>query len=280
VIEYQLLKQEIELEYERIIDGMQRDKNHLFELLNQYIRKTIEITIRSGGQASQEDLEEVMQNTMLAVLERGLTNYSKQGKSFAGYCCMIARNKAIDFVKRRRRDMIAMITIDSDTDYSVDEKIDNLLYQLSRNNSGTPESRLLTIEGQLEHIRILKRFLHIIMNRKEKAYKTVGCCYTIILFQLLNPKSKELSSPAWAFEELKNNKIQFSADRFLDEFNKRVKLGRINWGTYFQESMESEEFGELICNIIFGERFKRKDLENWSLRFRNKLKDEICYEFD
>jgi DNA-directed RNA polymerase specialized sigma24 family protein len=280
VIDYELLKREIEQEYERIDAGIQKDKNRLFELLNQYIRKTIEITVRNGGQAAQEDVEEVIQITMLVILETGLSNYKRQGKSFAGYCCMIARNKAIDYMKKRRRDSIAMITIDQDTDYNEDEKIDYLMYYHTKENNKTPENRLLSLECQLEHIRMLKHFVQILMNQKEKAYKTIGCCYTIILFQLLNPKTKELSSPAWAFDELRDNTIQFNADRFLNEINKRVKVGRLSWGSHFQDSMETEEDGTLICDIIFGDRFKRKDLENWSLRFRNKLKDEICYEFD
>jgi DNA-directed RNA polymerase specialized sigma24 family protein len=280
VIDYELLKREIEQEYEKIDSGIQKDKNRLFELLIQYIRKTIEITVRNGGQAAQEDVEEVIQITMLVILETGLSNYKRQGKSFAGYCCMIARNKAIDYMKRRRRDSIAMIAIDQDTDYNEDEKIDYLMYYHTKEHIKTPENRLLSLECQLEHIRMLKHFVQILMNQKDKAYKTIGCCYTIILFQLLNPKTKELSSPAWAFDELRNNTIQFSADRFLNEFNKRVKVGRLSWGSHFQDSMETEEDGTLICDIIFGDRFKRKDLENWSLRFRNKLKDEICYEFD
>ncbi|MDF2907839.1 MAG: hypothetical protein K0R34_3160 [Herbinix sp.] len=280
MIDYELLKQEIEQEYEGIIAGNQKDKNRLFELLNQYIRKTVEITVRNGGQVALENVEEVIQITMLVILESGLSNYKKQGKSFAGYCCMIAKNKAIDYMKRRRRDSIGMIAIDQDGDYNEDEKIDYLMYRHAKEPIKTPENRLLSLECQLEHIGMLKHFVHILMNQREKAYKTVGCCYTIILFQLLNPKTKELSSPAWAFEELKTNTIQVSADCFLDEFNKRVRLGKISWGSCFQDSMETEELGQLICDIIFGERFKRKDLENWSLRFRNKLKDEICYEFD
>ncbi len=280
MIDYELLKQEIELEYEGIIAGIQKDKNRLFELLNQYIRKTIEMTVRNGGLAAPEDVEEVIQITMLVILESGLSNYKKQGKSFAGYCCMIAKNKAIDYMKRKRRDLITMITIDQDTDYNNDEKIDYLMYHHAKDPMKTPENRLLSLECQLEHIGMLKRLVHILMNQKDKAYRIIGCCYTIVLFQLLNPKTKELSSPAWAFEELKDNTIQISADRFLNEFNERVRLGKISWGSHFQDSMETEEDGTLICDILFGDRFKRKDLENWSLRFRNKLKDEICYEFD
>ncbi len=280
MIDYELLKQEIEKEYESIETGIQKDKNRLFELLNQYIRRTVEVNVRNGGQAAPEDVEEVLQTTMLVILESGLSNYKKQGKSFAGYCCMIARNKAIDYIKKRRRDMIAMIAIDQDKDYNEDDKIDYLMYYQAKERVKTPENRILSLESQLEHIRMLKRFVDMLMNQREKAYKTVGCCYTIVLFQLLNPKTKELSSPAWAFEELKDNTIQLSADRFIHEFNRRVKLGRISWGSNFLDSMETEENGIMICDMIFGDRFKRKDLENWSLRFRNKLKDEICYEFD
>ena len=275
-----MLKEEIEEEYDSIVEGIQTDKNHLFELLSQYIRRTIEITLRNGKQAIKEDVEEVIQNTLLAILESGITNYRKQGKSFAGYCCMIARNKAIDYVKKRRRDTIGIIAIDSNSDYNDDEKIDYLIYHESNEKVKTPENRLMAMEYHLEHIRMLKQFIHKILHQREKPYKTVGCCYTIILFQLLNPRTKELSSPAWAFEELKDNTIQISADRFINEINGRVNFGKISWGSYFQDTMEAEEHGELICNIIFGERFKRKDLENWSRRFRNKLKDEICYEFN
>lgn len=189
---------------------------------------------------------------------------------------MIAKNKAIDYVKKRNREKIAMIAVDGDTEYCDDEKIDYLLYHHSKGSVQTPENRILALESQMEHINLLKSLLHRILNWKEKAYKTVGCCYTIILFQLLNPTTKELSSPAWAYEELKDNTVQESADRFLLEFNKRVRFGKISWGSHFEDSMETEEDGILICDIVFGERFKRKDLENWSLRLRNKIKQEYA----
>lgn len=278
MIDYENLKQEIEEEYELTVRGEQQDKNRLYMLLSQYIRRTIEVTVMEGSRIKQDDLEDILQNTMLAIFEKGIYNYKKQGKSFAGYCCMIARNKAIDYANHKRRENISRIAMASDEDYSIEEWMDYLTGGQSEANSKTPENTLMDMELHLERIGMLKQLLHLIMNQKEKAYRTVGCCYTIILFQILHPRTKELSSPKWAFEELKEKPLLDSADRFLYEMNKRMKYGKLVWGSYFWDSMETEEAGTLICDLIFGERFKIKDLENWSIRFRNKLKEEICYD--
>lgn len=41
------------------------------------------------------------------------------------------------------------------------------------------------------------------------------------------------------------------------------------------DAMEEQEDGIFIGDIIFGERFKIKDFENWSLRLRDKLKRQL-----
>jgi len=278
MVEYELLKQNIEQEYDLVIADEQRDKGHLFELISQYIKRTIEITLSYGYRANKEDVEDVLQTTMMAVFETGLSSYRKQGKSFAGYCCMIAKNKAIDFLKKRRFDKIELISVNRDL--SDDEKIDLLLNYESKEFIDNQDSRLLFMERKLEQISILKDLISKLLNLKEKAYRTVGFCYTVILFQLLNPKAKELSSPQWAFDEIKDRTIQYSADRFIFEFNNRIGIGKVSWGPYFYDSMESEEFGILVCDMIFGEYFDRKDLENWCVRIRKKLLKDICYELD
>ena len=52
----------------------------------------------------------------------------------------------------------------------------------------------------------------------------------------------------------------------------------------FLDAMDEQEEGIFVSDIVFGERFKVKDFENWSLRLQAKLKrklletgEELCF---
>ena len=118
------------------------------------------------------------------------------------------------------------------------------------------------------------------MNQDDKPYRTLGCCYTLVLFNLINEDSKDLSSPKWAFEKMKDYDMQMNADEFMNEFHEHMPSVELEWGDVFLDGMDELEQGVYISEMIFGEHFSKKDLENWSLRFRRKMRlklfEEMC----
>lgn len=281
MVDFETLKREIDLNYKEIKSGNITNMNRIYDLLRKYIRKTIEKTIMYGGYVDQNAVEDLMQDTLLDIFEKGIYTYREQGKSFAGYCCMIARNKAIDFTYKRRRENVRLVYSREGSEFK-DEHLDYVVYHnMGEVNSITdsPEKRIIELEQQLEYADALKKYLLLIMDQRDKPYKVVGYCYTVILYQIYNPSTKTLSSPTWAFEEMKEETIQYSADRFLKEFNNRLSRGRITWGPHFIDQMDEEEYGILISDMIFQEHFTKKDLENWTVRLRNKLRKQLCMEY-
>ena len=116
------------------------------------------------------------------------------------------------------------------------------------------------------------------MNQKGKPYRTLGCCYTMVLFHRYHPNSKELSSPKWAFEEVKETCVGDSADRFAREINEWFPRFHLYWGDAFVDGMDKKEDNIYISDMIFEEHFCTKDFENWSGRMRNRLRCELYEE--
>lgn len=277
MINYVELKNQIEKEYHNVL-SMNMDPNRLCDLISIYIRKTIENTIMMGNYLDRDAVEDLIQDTLLTVLEKGIYQYKDQGKSFAGYCSMIARNKAIDYANRQRKEWISRISDTQVRDYEEDGQFEFYIYHHSDDKYESVEKYLLIKEHQLECLNALKKYILLFLNQKDKPYRILGNCFTILLFKLSNEATSELSSPSWAYEQMKEHSLQRNADHFLREIKKRIRLKELSWGIDFLEGMEEEEDGTLICDIIFGERFARKDLENWSLRFRNKIRLQLSEE--
>lgn len=141
-----------------------------------------------------------------------------------------------------------------------------------------PEKLLIRQEKRLEQIEAVKKYLHRMVSQKGKPYRTVGSCYTMILFHRHNPGSKELSSPKWAFETVREDTVEESADQFINEMNEWFPRLHLYWGDDFLDGMEEMEEGIYISDMVFGEHFKVKDFENWSLRLRWKMREELLEE--
>ena len=65
------------------------------------------------------------------------------------------------------------------------------------------------------------------------------------------------------------------AERFLEEMREWMPNVPLMWNADFLDAMDEVEDGVLVSDIVFGERFKTKDFENWSLRLREKLKRQL-----
>lgn len=263
---------EIEQEYQLYKSDAQRDLNALFSKVREYIRPTITMMVKKGSYLDEDSVEELTQDVMLTLVSGGLERFQEGNAQFATYCTKIAMNKAIDWGRKWMRR--------AETYYEGDEELNQYVEsKLSKESSQlTPEQEYVRTEFVAEQHEAMKKYLNILVNQNAKPYRTLGCCYTLVLYNLVHTDSKELSSPKWAFEVMKDRDMQENADEFMDEFHKRMPNTELEWGDEFLDGMDEQEKGIYISEMIFGEHFTKKDLENWSLRFRQKMRRELFEE--
>lgn len=267
-----VLGEAIEQEYQMYKKDSERDLNTLFTMVRDYIRPTIAMVIKKGSYLDEDSVEELAQDVMLTLAAGGLEKYQEGNAHFATYCTKIAMNKAIDWGRKWTRHAEEYYEGDEALNQYVESKLSASGFHL------TPEQEYLKKEYVYEQYETMKKYLNILVNQTGKPYRTLGCCYTLVLFNLVHPDSKELSSPKWAFDEMKDSDMQENADEFMNEFHERMPSVELEWGDDFLDGMDEQENGTYISEMIFGEHFTKKDLENWSLRFRKKMRQELFEE--
>lgn len=267
-----LLGEEIEQEYRLYKSDTQRDLNSLFSKVSEYIRPTIAMMVKKGSYLDEDSVEELTQDVMLTLVSGGLQKFQEGNAHFATYCTKIAMNKAIDWGRKWTRRAEAFYEGDEELHVYVESKLSAESLQL------TPEQEYIKGEFVSEQYEAMKKYLNILVNQSGKPYRTLGCCYTMVLYNLIYMDSKELSSPKWAFDVMKDYDMQENADSFMDEFHKRMPHVELEWGDDFLDGMDEQEKGIYISEMIFGEHFTKKDLENWTLRFRQKMRRELFEE--
>ena len=269
---YTTLGETIEQEYLAYCADHNRNLNQLFEAIRKYIRPTISMIVRKGDYLDENSVDEIEQDVLVSIFEKGIDEFEKESALFATYCTAIAKNKAIDWGRKWMRRRETFYESDEYKSQEVEEKLSSAQYHLS------PEQQYLMSEQLKEQYELMKKYLYYLVNQKEKPYRTVGCCYTLILFGLQNPNTIELSSPKWAFTEMKKYSIDDNANIFINRFHYYMPYVSLRWGNDFLDGMDEKEDGIYISDMIFGEHFVVKDLENWSLRFRKKIRQQLVEE--
>lgn len=260
--------EEIEAEYDAYCFDQSRNLDPMYEKLYLYLRRFTAGILKNAGRLDENVIEEVTQDTLAALATGKIHAFQKKEAKFTTFCSVIAKNKAFDYIKKARHSLCT---------YSEEEEKE--IYHISgRELYSDPEKLLIMQEKRLGQIEAVKKYLHRMVDQKGKPYKTVGSCYTMVLFHRHNPASKELSSPKWAFETVKDDMVEESADRFIEEMNAWYPGLHLYWGDDFLDGMDEMEEGVYISEMIFGEHFKVKDFENWSLRLRKKLRKELLEE--
>lgn len=256
------LSDQIETEYEAYLADPHRNTDNMYAKLGEYLKGIIALTIKEGSYVDEDVVEELTQDVLILVATDKIYSFEKKEARFATYCAVIAKNKALDYVRKRNRHRMESFEKMSE------EGMEFAGQDIYRN----PEMLLLRQEQRLQQIGLLKKYLQLIMTQKGKPYRTLGCCYTMVLYHRYHPDSRELSSPKWAYGELSDNTIDDSSTRYIHEINEWFPTFGLYWGDEFLNGMEEREGNTYISDMIFGEYFKTKDLENWSLRMRNKIK--------
>lgn len=262
MIHYTTLAKEIEAEYEAYITDPSYDLEGLYGKLQKYLHSIIDIHVKRWSYASEEAVDELTQETLLAIVENGLNSFRKGEALFTTYCSVVAKNKVIDWVRKQSKTPIVR---QADSDLQGMDISNGVYYE-------SPEKQILRYEAKLEQIALVKKYLKTLMDWPQKPYKTVGCGFTMVLFQKYFPASKELTSPKWAFESVQSNSVEEGAERFLREMQEWFPRISFLWGTDFLDAMDELEDGVYVRDIIFGENFRVKDFENWSRRLQPKIK--------
>lgn len=281
---YNSLSAEVEAEYEEFCANPNKDLNKLYEKLFRYLKYMTRKFMNENSYTDEAEIEDIANEVLAYIAVEVLYTFKKEKAMFATYCAQIVKNKVWNWKKKRIR-----IILDEDIDFENSDFIDNDFkgnqdasqYSLCYSS---PEYRLLALESRLEIIELVKKYIKLIMDWKQKPYRTVGCGFTMIIFQKYHPDTTELTSPKWAFGTLECNTVQQGADRFLSELREWMPNEPIMWSDEFLDAMDEQEEGIFVSDIVFGEWFKVKDFENWSLRLQAKLKrklleseEELCF---
>ena len=262
---YTSLSADVEVEYDAFCADPDRDLNDLYEKLFRYLKYMTWKFMNENRYVDEVEIEDIANEVLAYVATEVLHTFKKEQAMFATYCAQIVKNKVWNWKKKRIR-----ICLDAEGEFETN--LDSAGYSESYRS---PEHQLLACEGQLEVIELVKKYIQTLMDWKQKPYRTVGCGFTMILFQKHHPNTTELTSPKWAFDTLKWKNVQQGADRFLMEMREWMPNVPFMWSNEFLDAMDEQEDGVFISDIVFGERFKAKDFENWSLRLREKIKRQL-----
>lgn len=264
--DYNALCQEIEAEYDAFCLDRNRNLNDLYSKLFEYLKYEISRCIKNDAFGDQSVAEDLTQEVMIVIMDKIHTFEKKGSSQFALYCRLIARNKAFDYVKWRKKRKVAP---EEELEFVGNDFNSSKIFS-------DPEKLIMEYEYHLELIAELKRYLKAMINWPQEPYRTVASCYTTILFHRYHPHTKKLGSPGWAYEEVEKSTVYDGAERFMRELNEWMTHIRLDWSDEFVDAMDEMQDGEFIGNIVFGQRFKVKDFENWSVRLRENVKKYLA----
>jgi len=267
--DYTIIRDNIEEEYDAYCRDAAHDLGPLFENLMIYLKHMARSFMRGNGYIDEVEIEDIVNEALADIAEKSLKSFQKGEALFSTYCAQIVKNKIRNWTRKNIRICLEGNEV---VEASCEEAG---RMEGARREFASPEQQLLVCERQLEIITLLKKYIQILMDWKQKPYRTVSCGFTMVLFQKYHPKTKELTSPKWAFSELEDHSVEEGAERFLIEMREWMPEMQLLWSDDFLDAMDEIEENVYVSDIIFGQRFKVKDFENWSLRLRQAIKKKL-----
>lgn len=263
--EYTLLSTKIEEQYQAYKKGDIEIKSELMENIRKYINPIIARAVSFDGYTDHELVDDLASDVLLVILEEKLDTFVETTAKFASFCGVIAKNTAINSVRKRiRHNIIQSDEIESIMD---ENQAGEGIYNPEKEMDITSR-RMLLIEG-------LHKYIDILTNLKQKPYRLVGFGFSMILFHRYNPGRKILSSPKWAHEELRESNVSDGAERFIDEINEWFPYVNASWNEGFYDALDEQKNGQYIGDLVFGENFTTKDYENWCASIQSVIKSEL-----
>ena len=264
--DYKLTTEEIDEAYYRYIINPKTEQNTFFEILHPYIKNVIELIIKQKNYVDEQAAEDLTQEVLLAIFQKEIYKFRGECAKFSTFCYAIAKNKALSYVKKSLQHQMCDL-----------EDIENSKCEAGNGSEifNNPEKIYLMQETRLEMLGILKSYLRYMMERDDKPYRTVSCCFTLIIFHKYNPKTTMLGSPKWSYKKLKECTVKAGADLYVIELRTWFRQLSLLWGKAFGEGLAEKEYGVYVRDLVFGEHFTVKDFENWSIRLRKEVKKAL-----
>jgi len=263
--QYTSFSAEVEAEYDAFCMEPDRNMDGFYEKLFRYLKYMTWKFMNENRYVDETEIEDIANEVLAYVATEVLHTFQKEQAMFSTYCAQIVKHKVWNWKKRRTRMLL-------DCEEDLEQEIDVFRYSAYYHS---PERQLLDYENRLEMIQLVKKYITLLMDWKQKPYRTVSCCFTMILFQKYHPNSTELTSPKWAYENLRQYQVWQGAEKFLKEMQEWMPQMHFYWSNEFLDAMDEQEGGIYISDLVFGEHFKVKDFENWSLRLREKMKRRL-----
>lgn len=261
---YTTLRADVEAEYDAFCANPDRDLQRLYELLFAYLKHMARKFMSENIYVDETEIDDIASDALVVVATEALYTFKKEKAMFATYCAKIVKHKVWNWRRKRIR-----ICLDMDDEFEEHFESDN------HSSYRSPEYQILEYEHQLEMSALVKKYIKTLMDWKQKPYRTVGCGFTMLVFQKHHPNTTELTSPKWAYGVLESKSVEQGAECFLEEMREWMPGVSFVWSDDFLDAMDEMEEEQLVSDIIFGERFKTKDFENWSLRLREKIKRQL-----
>ena len=253
------LGERIEEALHRFQEKQYMDEAELYQLLQPYVQGVVRRFYMNPYKLDNaEVIDDITQDVLMDIFRLDIRSFEEKNGKFVTYCGVIAKNKTIDAMRWQARHPD-----------EIEEEIDKALYEES------VEAIVLAQYDKLELIDRTKHYLRLFVELSEKPYRLVSGCFSMLLFHKYFPKTRELSSPGWAFEQLSENSVEIGADRFMEEMNEWMPYLSLYWSDDFLDELYEMEYGEQIGQLVFGEHFKKKDFENWAVAIRKKIKNKM-----
>ena len=203
------LGERIEEALHRLQEEQYGDEEEFYQLLQPYIKSIVRRYYMNPCKLDNtEAIEDITKDVMVDIFRLDIKNFEEKNGKFVTYCGVIAKNKTIDAMHWQVRHQT-----DSIEEESMEEKLGKSLYEKSA------EAVVMSELTKLEIIERTKRYLQRLVELPEKPYRLVSSCFTLLLFHRYFPKTKELSSPGWAYDQLEESSVELGADRFIEEMN-------------------------------------------------------------
>lgn len=238
----------------------------LFRDLSKYLNFVLLTIVKNTS-----DREEVVQNALISIFNKGVKQYRKDKSGFTTYCAIIAKNTAMDFYRAKKRKNYAL------TGDEVLDAASSSLGDATPTPIKNPERTILELEQQLARIEALKRVLDVFLTMDKPPYRLVSSGFSIFLGRKYHPTSKDLTFVKWAYEELEQATVSDGSFRFLKEMNEWIPSRHIEWGPEFKRQLlyDDKKIRKPVYSIVFGEHFKQKDFENWCTSIRTGIKKKM-----
>ncbi len=262
---YTSLGADVEDEYDAFCKAPDRNMDAFYEKLFRYLKYMTWKFMNENRCVDESEIEDIANEVLVDVATKVLHTFQKEQAKFTTYCAQIVKHKVWNWKKKRNRMLL-------DIEGDLGQEIEASEYSESYHS---PERQLLDCESQLEMIQLVKKYVTILMDWKQKPYRTVSCGFSMILFHKYHPHTTELTSPKWAYESLMEYQVWQGAEQFLKEMREWMPQVPLRWSSEFLDAMDELEDGIYIGELVFGEHFKVKDFENWSLRLREKIKCQL-----